>query len=121
MGGGKSREKPLAGISGCIKWQKLTVLSVQKKQVWEPELPGHAGTIHEPPTLLHLEENLTKQSKRHSIAPLTAGEKILSKLNSYVPDDLPKGTEGVQEQARSPYCSNAQPLAACIGLSPKPA
>lgn len=95
MVGGKSREKPLAGISGCIKWQKLPVLSVQKKQVLEPDVPGQEGTIHEPSTV-HLEENLTKRSKRHRVAPLTTGEKIFSKLNSYVSDDLPKGTEGVR-------------------------
>lgn len=59
MVGGKSREKPLAGISGCIKWQNLLVLSMQKKQVLEPDLSGQAGTIHEPSTLLHLEEKLT--------------------------------------------------------------
>lgn len=91
---GKSREKPLAGISGCIKWQKLPVLSEQKR-VLEPALPGQAGTIHKPFTLLHLEENLTKQSRRHRIALLTTRE-IFSKLNSYIPDDLPKGKEGVR-------------------------
>lgn len=56
------------------------MLSVQKKQVLEPDLPGQAGTIHKLSTLLHLEENLTKQSKRHRVAPLTTGEKIFSKL-----------------------------------------
>lgn len=46
-------------------------------------------------TLLHLEENLTKQSKSHRIALITTQD-IFSKLNSYVPDDLPKETEGVR-------------------------
>ncbi|KAK4816826.1 hypothetical protein QYF61_023890 [Mycteria americana] len=69
----------------------------KKNQVLEPDLPGQAGTIHEPSTLLHLRENLTKQSKRHRVAPLTTGEKISSKLNSYMPDDLQKGTERDRE------------------------
>lgn len=85
-----------AGISGCIKWQKLPVLSMQKKQVLKPDLPGQAGTIHKLSALLYLEENPTKQSKRHRVAPLAMEEKILSKLNSYTLDDLSKETEGVR-------------------------